>query len=193
MKHPYRALLAGTALLILVLLALVGGYAFVSMRSEVAEAPVGPSSPAFPSAPGTGFSEGPESIALESASGGTLAVRDFTRDGVTVEDPANPGTFYLAGGSGYCDEDGQCPTGFEARNFVITYFEADDSFVVALTEEPLGRARLDAERYLAGALGIPTGSLCSLRHYVSTDAYTSEQYAGTDLGFTSCEDAVALP
>src|SRR5688572_4529375 len=48
-------------------------------------------------------------IELPLQNGDTVTVSDFIRNGVTIEDPANEGVYYLAGSSGVCNSDGTCP------------------------------------------------------------------------------------
>jgi hypothetical protein len=108
---------------------------------------------------------------------GTLVVNDFLHNGTTEPDAQNPGNYYLA----------------TTSSFAIGYDSGSQFFTIALTEEPIGSARLQAEQFLETALGISQPQMCSLRYYLGTDIYTNSFYGGENLGFSFCPGAVALP
>ena len=123
-----------------------------------------------------------------------IAVNDFINNGVTIEDPSNEGSYYLAGTSGYCYDDGTCASAGEDTGYNIVYYSTDESFAIALNREPLGELRREAERFLKETLGIDEQSMCDLRAYVGTTLYVSEVYGGIgNLGFSFCPGSVALP
>ena len=77
--------------------------------------------------------------------------------------------------------------------FVIT-FESDTSFFnIALLQEPLRTARLDAEAHLQNVLGLTDEEMCSLNYTLSVPGYINEEYSGADLRFSFCQDSVSLP
>jgi hypothetical protein len=125
--------------------------------------------------------------------GSTANTKDFIHNGTTIEDPANQGTYYLAGSSGACNKDGSCPTAGTNKDYNILYYPAQNSFNIGIATEPLGPVRLEAEQYLMNALGISEQQMCELNYYVGTTVYVNPQYAGKNLGFSFCPGATALP
>lgn len=77
--------------------------------------------------------------------------------------------------------------------YAALYFEEDNSFLITLFEEPLGKYRKEAEGKLVSLLGIPKEAACLLRYGVYVSKYASEFLAGENLGFSFCTGAVALP
>ena len=184
-------LIAGIALLLLVIVALAGAYAYLSFMQEPIPAET-ETAPSFPSSGvSTGYARDTRSIAL--ASGETIAVNDFIDNGITYADPMNEGAYFLAGSVGYCAGEPGCPdTG--TPDFSILYLEADQTFIVNLDAEPLGESRRKAERYLADVLGISATQLCALSYTVGTTYALSPTYGSiTNLGFSECPGAIALP
>lgn len=171
---------------------------FVVLRTST-PAPASPIAevPSFPSGGGsTTVTPGeptPSHISVPLRSGEMMSVYDFIHNGETAADPQNKGTYYLAGSIGYCLADGTCPSGAKTDSFSITYTESDHSFTVSLLAEPLKTARIDAEAFLASRLGVEKKALCTLSAYVGTPAFVNATFAGTNLGFPSCADAVLLP
>ena len=144
---------------------------------------------------GGGFTltPGEKSISVATRDGGSLVVRDFMNNGVTAADVQNPGTYYLAGSIGYCLEDGRCPSGAPAERFKLAYDAPEQFFTIALTDEPLGMARKEAEAFFVEALGVPKEQVCALKYYIGTTSYVNEFYAGKNLGLSFCPGAVKLP
>jgi hypothetical protein len=124
---------------------------------------------------------------------GPLTVNDFLHNGITQPDVQNPGNYYLAGSAGYCTQAGVCPQGATTTNFKITFDSNQQFFTIALTDEPIGAARLAAEQFLASTLGISPAQMCALKYYLGTDIYTNSFYGGKNLGFSFCPGATALP
>jgi len=125
--------------------------------------------------------------------GGTITTKDFIHNGVTIPDTQNAGSYYLAGGPGYCDADGSCPAAGSASDFIATYDSANQFFTIDLTSEPLGQSRRDAEAFLQTTLGITAQNMCRLKYYIGTVNAVNETYAGRNLGFNGCSGAVPLP
>ncbi len=123
----------------------------------------------------------------------TAQTVDFLHNGVTMPDPANPGRYLIAGSVGYCLPDGTCPSAASTTDFSISYSTGTSFFNVALLKEPLGPVREEAEAFLEKTLGVPQAELCSLNYYVGTPYYVNQFYSGTNLGFSFCPGAVALP
>lgn len=185
--------MAGSVLLILTVLIIVGAYLFLEQaREPVTEQP--PSGTIFPSSGGlVGGEPGAQTLLLTLATGERIAVDNFLANGVTFEDPANPGAYYLAGNLEYCLEDGTCPNTNTPR-FSILYFENGQNFAVSLNEEPLRESRQAAELYLMNALGISPQQMCDLTYTLGTTVSVNETYGSiTNLGFSFCEGAVPLP
>lgn len=178
------SMLAGIAVLIV----LVVAYFALSQQRIPDEAPN--QEAVFPESTGLDPAESTAQVLTQT---GQVTVRDFIDNGVTTEDPANPGVYYLAGSSGACDAQGNCPSGYDAPRFEITYLESEGAFNIALTAEPLGQARREAEQFLMQTLGISQEAMCSLVYFLSTDSYMSASFGGMHLGFSFCPGAVSLP
>jgi hypothetical protein len=132
-------------------------------------------------------------MTIPTQEGGQVATLNFIDNDITVKDPANEGNYYLAGSSGYCFEDGTCPSAGDP-GFNIVYFSQEGSFAISLNREPLGEVRRDAEQYLRNMLGISETQMCSLNYYISTTVYVNSRYGSMgNLGFSFCPGAVALP
>lgn len=124
---------------------------------------------------------------------GSVTVSDFIHNGITAPDPQNSGTYYLAGSPCSDTPYPGCPEGARTNNFSIAYDEGPQFFTVSLINEPLGKARIDAERFLQNALGISQEQLCTLNYYVGTTYYVNQQYSSKNLGFSFCPNATVLP
>ena len=179
------------ALLIILGIAML---AFVFLREQKEPEPE-----TVPQNPGTYFPStgsstgGTAQRPIMLSTGEQIMANDFINNGVTFEDPVNEGSFYLAGKLDYCLEDGTCPD-TRTPEFSILYLEAEQSFIVSLNEEPLRESRGKAEEYLMRALGISQNEMCSLTHTVGTTVSVNEAYGSiTDLGFSFCPGATALP
>jgi len=187
-----KVLITVSAVLILILIA-IGGYIF--LRGTQAPAPAQDLSVSFPSSGSTGtvMNDQLTDRTVESADGTPLLVKDFISNGVTYKDPANDGSYYLAGTLGYCLEDGTCPdTG--TPHFSILYLSEGETFIISLDEEPLGTSRLEAEAYLRRTLGITNEQMCSLDYTVGTTVYVNSVFGSMNtLGFSFCPNAVTLP
>ena len=122
-------------------------------------------------------------ITVASKNGTGMAVNDFIHNGDTAPDTSNSGQYYLTG----------TPMSTSTSDFIIKYTESGQSFIIALTKEPLGQARQDAEQFLMKTLGISQAQMCALNYYLGTDVYTSSFYGGKNLGFSFCPGATELP
>lgn len=142
--------------------------------------------------PGVTLSGGTMAVARRGG-GQAIIVNDFLNNGVTIADPENPSSYYLAGSIGYCLEDGTCPSGAYADGFNVVYDAPEEFFTVALFKEPLGQTRADAEQFLLKALGIPKAELCNVNYYLGTSESVNSFYAGKNLGFSFCPGTTALP
>ncbi|MEK7079964.1 MAG: hypothetical protein AAB901_01620 [Patescibacteria group bacterium] len=183
-------LLIGAILLILLA---VGGYFvfFAPSRTTTNPPDNAGTFPGGGNATTTPGTTGQMQVVLQN--GQQVTAQDVVHNGTTVEDPANPSTYYIAGSSGYCNPDGSCPSGVPSEDFNIVYNATEQTFIIALLKEPLGEARQAAEELLLQKLGIAKTQMCALKYYVGTDAYTNEQYAGMNLGFSFCAGATKLP
>src|SRR3989344_215025 len=141
---------------------------------------------------GSGISSGQPTILITLRDGASsMEINDFLHNGTTVEDVQNPGNYYLAGNLGYCLKDGVCPTGAPTAHYKVTYSIKEHFFTIALTDEPLGVARLGAQQFLMQALGMSQQQLCDLNYYLGTTSYVNSIYAGKNLGFSFCPGATA--
>jgi len=185
--------IAGSVLLLLTVVILIAAYFFlVAVREPVASQET-PGGVYFPiSGGGSGASE-TKTRSLTLATQERIMVKDFLANGVTFRDPANDGTYFLAGKLDYCLENGTCPD-TSTPTFSIMYLEADQSFSVSLNDEPLKDVRNAAERYLMTALGISEQEMCALNYALGTTVSVNEAYGSvTNLGFSFCPGAVPLP
>ncbi|HUY05624.1 MAG TPA: hypothetical protein VMV62_02850 [Candidatus Paceibacterota bacterium] len=143
------------------------------------------SSPASSGQPGT--------IAIGALGGGVVTTNDFIHNGATIPDGANTDRYLLAGNLGYCVSDPQQCQAASSTDFIVYYDSAQQSFTIALTEEPLGQARLDMERFMLATLGITPQQMCSLNYYVGTSSGVNALYSTKNLGFSFCPGATVLP
>lgn len=159
-------------ILLLLLLAAAGMYYFYHQ----AAAPVStePSGSTLP----TSNTPAEQSVQLYTASGSTITASNFSS--ALREDAENNGYYSL-------DTDPVDP------RYHIEYIAETQYFNIALLQEPLGASRRAAEARLLSLLGISKDDLCKLAYFVSTPNSVSQQYAGTNLGFSFCANAVPLP
>jgi len=122
-------------------------------------------------------------LTVSTLDGNTLQVNDFKKNNLTVEDTNNKDHFYLSGGLDPVKDNAA---------YSILYVEFDQSFNVAILQEPLGEVRKRAEQELIKLLGVSQTDLCRLRYIVSTPNWVNEIYSGKNLGFSFCPGAVQL-
>lgn len=186
-----KTLLTILAIFLIIILA---GVVFWLFRGRGLEVPPPDGGTIFPgSNGGTGGGQTDAKLQIPSSSGEPITTNNFLANGITIEDPANEGNYYLAGSSGACNPNGTCPTAGSEKGFTIVYFNSSKSFIVNLDDEPLGENRMKAERYLMNMLGISQSQMCNLRYDVLTTSYVNEQYSAQNLGFSFCPGAVQLP
>lgn len=141
----------------------------------------------------TTSSGGVQTIVLATRDDSAVVANDFIHNGVTIPDVKNEGNYLLAGNLGYCLSDPQKCQAAPSSNFSVYYVSSRKSFLINLTEEPLGQARLDMEQFLLPTLGLSQEQMCGLNYLVGVTAYVSEQYTGKNLGFSFCPGATVLP
>lgn len=185
--------IAGSVLLVLVVVIVIGAYLFLG-QSQSTNTEEFTGGTYFPVSGGQ--QGGPVETKMRSqtlATGESIMVNDFLANGITFEDPANKGSYFLAGKLDYCLEDGTCPD-TNTPSFSILYLEVGQSFSISLNEEPLSESREKAEQYLMTALGISPQEMCSLPYLLGTTVSVNETYGSiTNLKFSFCEGAVRLP
>jgi hypothetical protein len=166
-----------------ILLVLIGGGIFFFMFIPKNPVPLTPSPVQFPNSdatPNTSSGSSGKTITLAAqGSGKTITAHDFVNNGVTTPNPSNQGNYIL--------------TPSNSAAFAITYSSSNQFFTIALQQEPIGQARLDAQTFLLQKLGITQDQLCSLNYYLGTDDQTNSTFAGKNLGFSFCPGAVKLP
>jgi hypothetical protein len=118
----------------------------------------------------------------------TTLAEQVLHDSDTKSDPDNSGQYFL--GNALNPENS---TASDTPPYVITYIAGTNSFSIALLQEPIGAARMEAEQYLMQHFSLTEGQMCALDYTVSTPAYVNSTYAGTSLGFSFCPGAVQLP
>lgn len=123
---------------------------------------------------------------IYASDGGSLRVRNFVTDESVKPDTANQGYYVL----GYQPaSDG----GTENLPYLIEYISETNYFGISIQKEPLGETRKMAEQYLQKTLGLTEDKMCSLRYQLSVPDSVNSHYAGQNLGFSFCPDAVKLP
>ncbi|OGG77964.1 hypothetical protein A3A36_02270 [Candidatus Kaiserbacteria bacterium RIFCSPLOWO2_01_FULL_52_12b] len=130
---------------------------------------------------------------LTTQTGDVVSALDFIHNGVTIPDEANVGRYLLAGNLGYCLSDPQKCQAAPAVHFTVYYNSGPKSFLIDLTEEPIGQARLDMEQFMLKTLGLTQAQLCSLNYLVGVSIYVNSQFTGKNLGFSFCPGATVLP
>ena len=184
-------------LAILVTIIVLAGIAWLALRGPSTQPnPGGTTLPAASSTQtttgGSGSSGTQLTRAVRGTDGSSITVNDFIGNGTTLEEPQNPGIYVLQGPTGNC-AGASCPQAGAATDFRIEYDASSTTFNIALTQEPIGQARLDAEQFLETALGLPQQALCGLRYYIGTTIQVNDTYAGENLGFSFCPGATKLP
>lgn len=118
----------------------------------------------------------------------TNSIRDMVRDDFeVVSDSANPSDVIIFGEATTCINEIDCELPFS-----ITYTDTNDFFTVVLYQLPLRTTREKAEAFLIERYGLSRESLCSLDYMVSVPYWVSEEFAGVDLRFSGCSNAVQL-
>lgn len=129
-------------------------------------------------------------MTLASVDGGTIGVKNFLSDPVTVADQIIKGYYYL----GYHTAEGlNDATATDTPPYVISYAADTQYFNIALLREPIGAVRKEVEQYLALHLGISETDLCRLKYMVSTPERVNATFASRNLGFSQCPGAAVLP
>lgn len=172
-------------LIILAVVLLVAGiYAVVVfMTPQQSGTQTEPTNTSFPTSgsANTTVPGGTVSMTLPTPGGAVLHTKNFLASPETKADSVNTGYYYL----GY--------SASESAPYLIQYIAATNYFNIELLREPLGATRKAAETYLMSALGVSAEELCSLDYTVGTPNSVNSTYAGTNLGFSFCPDAVKLP
>jgi len=78
------------------------------------------------------------------------------------------------------------------KPFDIIFNEANASFAIGLTKEPVSQARYEAERYLMQSLGLSEDEMCALNIFVGVPFAVNEFLAGKNLGVSFCKGAYPL-
>ena len=174
---------------VLAVLLLAGGALFVLLysKSPAATPPTQQPGVLFP---GGQTTMGPTRT-IATLEGSQVTVPDFTQGATSVpvsSDPTDvqydltPYPDYVPG------------TPYPTHVFDVAFNQSTSEFIVLLNEEPLSRARLAAEAFLASKLGVTTKGLCELNVTISVPLSVNERYANyNNLGPSSCEGAVVLP
>ncbi len=129
-------------------------------------------------------------LALATNTGTSLAVADFVHAQGTVAEPYTQSEYVLADD---CADNAGCTKAASSNGFRIVYDQRDDSFNVLILAEPLEVSRAAAEAFLIDELGITRLQLCQLKATVGTVISVNSTFAGEELGFDGCANAVKLP
>lgn len=117
---------------------------------------------------------------------GTSTSSDFLSNPAVTPDTNNPGYYFVGAAPSAGHQIGDQP-------YQITYIAETKYFNITLTQEPLGESRQKAEAYLMQLLQASKSQLCTLNYAVYAPNDVNSQYAGQNLGFSSCPGAVQLP
>lgn len=110
----------------------------------------------------------------------SFSIRDFRNDlGVIVWGDA--GTLVL--GDGLINED---------KAFQIFYYDLDQSFSIAILQEPISDIKKVAEAQLLERLQISRKDACNLIVSVTVPSFVSEEISGQNLGLSFCPEAIQL-
>lgn len=122
--------------------------------------------------------------------GGSIHTNDFITDSSVVAYPT-AGYYHL----GYHTPIPNLPdpSATDHPPYTIEYISGTQYFNVSLLAEPIGMARIEAEQYLEGLLGIPQDQMCRLQYMVSVPWSVNPVYASRNLGFSFCPGATPLP
>jgi hypothetical protein len=117
-----------------------------------------------------------------------IVTRNFMRESFTVEDPANPGYYFIEDreSSTSVGEDRQPP-------FVIGFMPSTSYFNVVLLKKPLSISRANAENFLTKALDLTQTELCELNYTVSVPYNIDNTYTGQVFTFSTCPGSIELP
>ena len=135
-------------------------------------------------------------MTVKTKDGGTIQIKDFLHNGVTIPDIVNPGHWVLAGSLGYKPGPGlkgMKSTAYPSKLFQITYDEQDQFFNTILISKPVGKARQEAEKFLLRTLRVTKEQLCRLNYNVGTTYRVDDRYDYGNLGISFCPDARELP
>ena len=172
-----RILIIGAVILILVCIGFVGVYLIHSGKGQ---APVATSTNPFGFAgeTGTTTSSGTGAISLQLKDGGQVDVQNF----VPATQPVGADV-----------TNGYQITENDTSSYSILYYPNNSGFLISLSQEPIGQARLDAEKFLQSKLNLTQDQFCKLQVQVFTSIDVNETYAGQDLGISFCPGSVSLP
>lgn len=113
----------------------------------------------------------------------------FLNSPAVTPDPNNAGHYFI-GPHPYVGVPD--PTASENIPYLIVYSENDNSFTIGLQQEPIAETRRAAERLLQQELGLSEAQMCDLNATVSVPYYVNQRFAGADLKFSFCPNAVVL-
>lgn len=127
---------------------------------------------------------------VSTVEGGTILTKDFKKDSATGKYPT-PGYYYIgphAPIDGVSDR-----AAIDNPPYIILYIDSTQYFNIELLQQPIAGARTQAEQYLMGKLGISQSQMCQLKYDVAVPYSVDQTHTGTNLGFSFCPGAVALP
>lgn len=129
-------------------------------------------------------------VQLHTSDGATMQANDIKADPSTKSDSYNSGHYFV----GYPPPGSASdPNASSTPPYSIQYIDSTQFFSISLLQQPIGAARVQAEKYLMTKLGLTTAQMCRLKYSVAVPAPVDQTYAGTSLGFSFCADAVPLP
>jgi hypothetical protein len=76
--------------------------------------------------------------------------------------------------------------------FSLVYYEADNSYAIAILNEPIAQNRVAASKYLLELLQISEADACKLNVYIGTLYSVNPQLSGQNFGLSFCPGAVKL-
>ncbi len=120
------------------------------------------------------------SAAPQSASAAISLRASLTHGADVYPDPVNRGYYYLK----------YPPRAPGSSPFQIMYQAGSNFIGIELLKTPLGRSRKLAEQTLMHKLRMSPREMCRLSYQISAPNSVSQSYAGEDLRFSFCPDAV---
>jgi hypothetical protein len=76
--------------------------------------------------------------------------------------------------------------------FSLVYYKSDNSYAIAILNEPIAQNRIAASKYLLELLQISEADACKLNVYIGTIYSVNQQLAGQNLGLSFCPGAIQL-
>ena len=80
----------------------------------------------------------------------------------------------------------------KSAGFSMVYYEMDNSYSIAVLNEPIAENREAASKYFLEVLQISEADACKLKVYIGTTYDVNQELSGQNLGLSFCPGAVKL-